>query len=83
MSIACLLQVKGEGIFAFVVLKNVAVEGGSSSDGSNGDESEDLKLLKKELNALVKKRIAGYAVPEQIQVRVCLSNQASSPPLAR
>lgn len=48
-------DVKGEGIFAFVVLKEEA-------------KRADMAVIEKELRALCKTQIAGYAVPDYILV---------------
>lgn len=47
----------GEGIFAYVILKNAIQE----------DEENEKKLVE-ELKAIVKKKIATYATPHQILV---------------
>jgi len=49
-------EMKGEGIFAFVVLKQA---------GANMDRMQ----LEKELKALCRSKIAGYAIPDFILVR--------------
>ncbi len=48
-------DVKGEGIFAFVVLKDKG-------------KKADTAVIEKELRALCKTQIAGYAVPDYILV---------------
>ena len=51
-------DIKGEGVYAYVVLKEI---------GSKMDEGEK-KALAAELRAIVKQKISGFAVPEKIQV---------------
>jgi acetyl-CoA synthetase len=51
--------IKGEGVYAYVVLKEA---------GSSLSEEEKDKLAQ-ELRALVKTKISGFAVPEKLQVK--------------
>ena len=48
-------DIKGEGIFAYVVVKHVS-------------ENVDIVNMEKELRALCKSKIAGYAVPDFVLV---------------
>lgn len=50
-------EIKGEGIFAFVVLKE-------------GGKDLDRQKMEKELKKLCKERIAGYAIPDYILVSI-------------
>lgn len=52
--------IKGEGIYAYVVLK----EAGSSLS------MEEKEKIAKELRSIVKTKISGFAVPEKLQVRL-------------
>jgi len=49
--------VKGEGVYAYVILKEGVGEG-----------EEDQKIIEKEIKQLVKRKISGFAVPEILQI---------------
>jgi acetyl-CoA synthetase len=51
--------VKGEGVYAYVVVKEVA---------ANMTQKEKEELAN-QLKAMVKQKISGFAVPEMIQVK--------------
>ena len=57
-------EIKGEGVYAYVILKRKAMHDLHEHDLDEGK-------LTKELQQLVKTKISGFAVPEQMQVCEC------------
>ena len=57
-------EIKGEGVYAYIVLK----ETGSKL------ANDQKKKLAAELRAVVKQKISGFAVPDQIQVSQLWAN---------
>ena len=51
--------VKGEGVYAYIVVKESAMN----------MTHEEKEKMRNELKAMVKKKISGFAAPEMIQVR--------------
>ncbi len=56
-------QVKGEGVYAYIILKENAIS------GSGAEAAEQEEKLKAELKASVKKNITSFAVPDYLQVK--------------
>ena len=61
-------EIKGEGVYAYIVLKEI---------GSKLTNDQKKKLAA-ELRAVVKQKISGFAVPDQIQVNQLWANQINT-----